>query len=89
MVSPIADFVVSMGSDGRILSQGSLLSALERDSKLMQEMKEEQEEIRMAEGEIDAEDEDKFEDEATKQVAGKLVVAEEMEDGHVGWSASE
>ncbi|KAI0325198.1 P-loop containing nucleoside triphosphate hydrolase protein [Cubamyces sp. BRFM 1775] len=87
MVSPIADFVVSMGSDGRILSQGSLLSALERDSKLMQEMKEEQEEIRKAEGEIDAEDEDKFEDEATKQVAGKLVVAEEMEDGHVGWSA--
>ncbi|KAH9886263.1 P-loop containing nucleoside triphosphate hydrolase protein [Cubamyces lactineus] len=87
MVSPIADFVVSMGSDGRILSQGSLLSALERDSKLLQELKEEQEEIRKAEGEIDADDEDKFEDDAAKQATGKLVVAEEMEDGHVGWSA--
>ncbi|KAI0655828.1 P-loop containing nucleoside triphosphate hydrolase protein [Cubamyces menziesii] len=87
MVSPIADFVVSMGSDGRILSQGSLLSALERDSKLMQELREEQEEIKKAEGEIDADDEDKFEDDAAKQATGKLVVAEEMEDGHVGWSA--
>ncbi|KAH9886265.1 P-loop containing nucleoside triphosphate hydrolase protein [Cubamyces lactineus] len=87
LVSPIADFVVSVGPNGRILSQGSLLSALEQDSKLMQDLKEEQEEIRKVEGEIDADDEDKSEDGPAKLATGKLVVAEEMEDGHVGWSA--
>ncbi|KAJ8473273.1 hypothetical protein ONZ51_g7973 [Trametes cubensis] len=87
MVSPIADFVVSVGSEGRILSQGTLLSALERDSKLMQELQEEQEEIRKTEGEIDADDEDEFENDVAKQATGKLVVAEEMEEGHIGWSA--
>ena len=35
MVSPVADFVVDMGSDGRILSQGSLSSALSKDAKLL------------------------------------------------------
>ncbi|KAL1939047.1 hypothetical protein VTO73DRAFT_10307 [Trametes versicolor] len=84
MVSPVADFVVDMGSDGRILSQGSLASALERDSKLLKEVKEERAEIEKAEQEIAPE---KIEDTETKQSAGKLVVAEEMEDGHVGWSA--
>ena len=87
MVSPIADFVVSVGSEGRILSQGTLLSALERDSKLMQELQEEQEEIRKTEGEIDADDEDEFENDVAKQATGKVVVAEEMEEGHIGWSA--
>ncbi len=86
MVSPVADFVVDMGSDGRILSQGSLASALERDSKLFKEVKEERAEIEKAEQEIAPE---KPEDTEAKQSAGKLVVAEEMEDGHVGWSACE
>ncbi|EIW59890.1 multidrug resistance-associated ABC transporter [Trametes versicolor FP-101664 SS1] len=84
MVSPVADFVVDMGSNGRILSQGSLASALERDSKLLTEVKEERAEIEKAEQEIAPE---KVEDAEAKPTVGKLVVAEEMEDGHVGWSA--
>lgn len=82
MVSPVADFVVDMGSNGRILSQGSLASALERDSKLLTEVKEERAEIEKAEQEIAPE---KVEDAEAKPTVGKLVVAEEMEDGHVGW----
>ncbi|KAI0824512.1 P-loop containing nucleoside triphosphate hydrolase protein [Trametes gibbosa] len=84
MVSPVADFVVDMGSDGRILSQGSLSSALARDSKLLQEVKEEREEIEKAEHEVDAVEPGQAK---AKQGDGKLIVAEEMEDGHVGWSA--
>ncbi|KAI9056609.1 P-loop containing nucleoside triphosphate hydrolase protein [Trametes sanguinea] len=84
MVSPIADFVVDMGLDGRILSQGSLESALARDSKLLYEVKEEREELEKAEHQLDSE---KPEEAGAKQIAGKLVVAEEREEGHVGWSA--
>ncbi|KAI0746563.1 P-loop containing nucleoside triphosphate hydrolase protein [Daedaleopsis nitida] len=84
MVSPIADFVVDMGSDGRILSQGSLSSALARDSKLLQEVQEGQEELEKAAQEVDAE---KPEDAVARQNAGKLVIAEELNTGHVGLSA--
>ncbi|KAJ3004747.1 hypothetical protein NUW54_g4666 [Trametes sanguinea] len=84
MVSPIAEFVVDMGSDGRILSQGSLESALARDSKLLHEVREEREELEKAEHQLDTE---KLEESGAKQIAGKLVVAEEREEGHVGWSA--
>lgn len=86
MVSPVADFVVAMGSDGRILSQGSLASALERDSELLKEITEERAEIEKAEQEVTTLKPEAVE--ATK-ITGKLVVAEEMEDGHVGWTACE
>ncbi len=86
MVSPIADFVVDMGSDGRILSQGSLSTALARDAKLLREVEEEQKELAKADQEVDP---DKPEDETAKQSAGKLVVSEEIESGHLGWEASE
>ena len=86
MIGPIADFVVDVGSDGRILSQGSLSSALARDTKLLKEVEEEQEELHKADQEIDSE---KPEDAAAKQASGKLVVAEELEEGHVGLKASE
>ena len=87
MVSPVADFVVDMGSDGRILSQGSLSSALSKDAKLLKEVEEEQKELEKAEQEIDQEDETEKAGDAQKS-SGKLVVAEEVEEGHVGWKAS-
>ena len=85
MVSPIADFVVDIGSDGTIVSQGSLSSALARDSTLLREIKEEQEELKKAEQEIDSV---KVEDGSLKKSAGKLVVAEEIETGRLRWEAS-
>ncbi|OSD00621.1 P-loop containing nucleoside triphosphate hydrolase protein [Trametes coccinea BRFM310] len=84
IVSPIADFVVDIGLDGRILSQGSLENALARDTKLLHEVEEEREELEKAELDRGIE---KLDDPAAKQAAGKLVVAEEREEGHVGWSA--
>ena len=84
MVSPIAEFVVDMGSDGRIISQGTLSNALAHDAKLLKELKQEQDEIEKASDEVDH---DKPNDEDSKQAAGKLVVEEETELGHVQWKA--
>ena len=85
MASPIADFVVSLGGDGRILSTGSLSKALSKDKKLSAEMKEEKKELQKADNEVDATEPD----EPAKKSDGKLVVAEEVAEGHVGWPACE
>ncbi|EIW53706.1 multidrug resistance-associated ABC transporter [Trametes versicolor FP-101664 SS1] len=84
LVSPIADFVVDMGLDGRILSQGSFAKVLEQDSHLVNEVTEERKEIEEAEKSASVKE---SEDAVAKQSAGKLVVDEEMEVGHVGWTA--
>ncbi|KAH9945600.1 hypothetical protein B0H21DRAFT_822934 [Amylocystis lapponica] len=75
MASPIADFVVSLGSDGRLSSQGSLSKALAKDKKLSAEVAEESEEVTKADQEVDEPTE--------KKSDGKLVVAEE-----VAWDTS-
>lgn len=82
---PIADFVVSLGTDGRIASQGSLSTALSVNKKLAHKVKEEMEEAGKDEEAID---------EPTGEAAGganksdgKLIVAEEISEGHVGWPA--
>ncbi|PIL29335.1 ATP-binding cassette transporter [Ganoderma sinense ZZ0214-1] len=84
MVSPIADFVVDVGCDGRILSQGTLENALAHDSKLLKDVEHEVKELQKDDQEIDGEKEDVVN---APSSAGKLVVAEEVEVGHVGWKA--
>ncbi|KAH9829694.1 uncharacterized protein C8Q71DRAFT_789576 [Rhodofomes roseus] len=79
MTKGLADFVVALGLDGKISSQGTLSNALERDSKLAAEVAEEQALIDKTEEIID--------DSRSKQSSGKLVVEEEVAVGHVGWSA--
>ena len=88
MVSPIADFVVDVGPDGRILSQGRLENALARDSQLLKDIEHETEKLHEVDqdAEIDGE---KTEDVNAQSSAGKLVVAEEIEEGHIGWAACE
>lgn len=85
LASPIADFVVAM-KDGRIISQGSLSNALEKDTKLSAAVMQESQQIAKAEEEVTEPKPDSAE--ATQNAAGKLVVAEEISEGHVGWSAS-
>ncbi|TCD68834.1 hypothetical protein EIP91_009701 [Steccherinum ochraceum] len=85
MTSSIADFIVSMGSNGRILSQGSLSSALAKDKKLSKELKEETKQIEKIEHEVDPVE--PTAPEASKPTDGKLIVAEEISEGHVGWAA--
>ena len=43
MAGPLADFVVSLNTDGHIVSQGSVKEALAKDSTLAEEVKHEEE----------------------------------------------
>ncbi|KAI0711030.1 hypothetical protein C8T65DRAFT_739602 [Cerioporus squamosus] len=85
MASPIADFIVSLGTDGRVQSQGTLSKILAKDDKLAEELAEETEEIKKAETEVDHVDPD--DDAAPQKTDGKLIVAEEISEGHVSWQA--
>ena len=49
MASPIADFVVSLGTDGRVQSQGTLSKVLAKDDNLSKELAEERAEMEKAE----------------------------------------
>jgi hypothetical protein len=70
-----------MGSDGRLLSQGSVSDALKLDKKLAKELKTEEEKLKKSDDEVEAHDD------VNKPVDGKLILAEEQEEGHVGWGA--
>lgn len=85
LAAPIAEFVVSLGTDGRIKSQGTLSSALENDAKLSTYVAEERSQLKRADESIDEAKPEPAEQKST----GKLTVAEEVDEGHVGWSASE
>lgn len=75
MANPIADFVVALGNDGRVLSQGSLLDASKKDLDIFE--REPEQEILFPNSE------------SAKIKAGKLIVEEETAIGHVGWPACE
>ncbi|KDQ20385.1 hypothetical protein BOTBODRAFT_305749 [Botryobasidium botryosum FD-172 SS1] len=84
MVSPISHFVVSLGLDGRVVSQGSIADALSKNSALRAEVartsKEEQleEQVAAVEG---------MKKEEAPKPSGKLMTAEEKAIGRVRWSA--
>ncbi|KAG1858585.1 hypothetical protein C8R48DRAFT_775022 [Suillus tomentosus] len=81
MASSIAHFVVSMGSNGRIVSHGSISEAIAKDGKLAAEMAKEQEVLAK-----DAQVVDTLEEPKAKS-DGKLVMSEEIAVGHVSWPA--
>jgi hypothetical protein len=83
MASPIAHFVVSLGIGGRVLSQGSVSDALVRDRNLVEEAMENKDTMREAVNEINSTG---VKNEPIKG-DGKLVVAEEIQEGHVSWKA--
>ena len=76
MASPLAQFVVSLGTDGRIATQGSVKDAIKKNKALAKELKHEDEAVELDEAEerLEGPGEDK---------KGKLVLAEEIEEGHV------
>jgi hypothetical protein len=81
MAGPLADFVVSLNTDGHIISQGSVSDALAKDSKLVEEIKHEEEAVELVQAE------EATADKAVEEKKGKLVVAEEIAQGHVSWHA--
>ena len=84
MVGPIADFVVSIGVDGRIKSQGTLKEALAHDAKLRAEVAKDEEQVEKAEEIIDLPVDEK----GTPSKDGKLIVAQEVEVGSVRFSTN-
>ncbi|KAG6906812.1 hypothetical protein DXG01_011996 [Tephrocybe rancida] len=82
MVAPISQFVVSLGSEGQILSQGSVSDALAKNPKLKAEVAEETKKEEKTEQEVDADKETK-----TREEEGKLTVEEESGEGHISWSS--
>lgn len=86
LTSGLADFIVSIGSNGTVISQGSDISlAISRNSKLVSEMRA---------SEDFKTDTTPSPDSPTEKLAtsnsapkGKLIVAEEIQEGHVTWKA--
>ncbi|KAJ7156234.1 hypothetical protein C8R46DRAFT_429362 [Mycena filopes] len=94
MTSKLADFVVSVGLDGRVRGRDSVSEALVTDKVLAEEVGREEETLALAM----AEAEDKIaapasteddESKAKAKASGKLIVAEEIEIGSVSWEALE
>jgi hypothetical protein len=83
MTSPIADFVVSLGTDGRIVSQGSLSAALKLNKGLSTEVREEKKLLERGEEEVDPQAPTL----PSNKGNGKLIVAEEISEGRVSRSA--
>lgn len=84
MAAPISEFVVSLGSDGQILSQGTISDALAKNSKLKLEVAEDKEIQEKAEGKIEGAQEV----EVLKVAEGKRIVEEESGEGHLSWESS-
>ncbi|KXN82428.1 ATP-binding cassette transporter abc4 [Leucoagaricus sp. SymC.cos] len=85
LTGDLADFVVSLGSNGTILSQGTDISAaISRNSKLVSELK--AQERAQVSGEATGETNEN-EAPADGSPMGKLIVAEEIQQGHVTWKA--
>ncbi|KAJ7139685.1 hypothetical protein C8R44DRAFT_867802 [Mycena epipterygia] len=82
MAKPIANFVVSMGLDGHVHSHGSISEALATDEILAKELSKDQEVLDKKSDEIDT-----VLPPTESKSDGKLIVAEEIEEGHVGWDA--
>ncbi|KAF9458727.1 P-loop containing nucleoside triphosphate hydrolase protein [Collybia nuda] len=82
MAQPIAGFVVAMGLDGRVTSQGSIFEALSKDKNLVREVTKEEEVLHKVDDEIDT-----LAPNNEPKTDGKLIMAEEMEEGHVSWGA--
>ncbi|KAG9114446.1 hypothetical protein FRC07_007648, partial [Ceratobasidium sp. 392] len=87
MVSEVSDFVVLLGSDGRVASQGTVAQTLRTSSELRTQVKEEFEEGQKQGQIIDQVDSVDQPQAPKKNSAKKLIVEEEVAQGHVEWSA--
>ena len=81
MTSHLADFVVSLGSDGRIIGQGPVADTIIQAPESLGE-------VEHKEREIEPEDEVSTIDRESVEGEDKQVVAEEVARGHISWEAS-
>lgn len=87
MTSALADYVVALGSNGRISSRGSVSEALEKDSDLRADVTTVNESNEKEGKVIDPED-NALPKEGDKP-SGQLIAKEEIIEGRVGWDACE
>ncbi|KAJ3531222.1 hypothetical protein NM688_g7605 [Phlebia brevispora] len=86
LAGPLAEFVVSLGNDGQIASQGSISDVLAKDKELAEELERETQADDTDDVDEDynvGEDGDGDGDDKAKPKDGKLVIAEEIQLGHV------
>ena len=76
MASPLADYVVTLGTDGRVAGNGSVSDAIAFSPELVEDILDEEKKI-----------DQEGPDATAKQTDGKLIVAEEIAEGHVSWDA--
>jgi hypothetical protein len=79
MTRSLAEFAVSIGTDGTITAQGTILEVLGSDKTISEELKQDQKAIEKAEEEVDKPN--------APSSDGKLIVAEEIEEGHISWQS--
>ncbi|KAF9243735.1 hypothetical protein BU15DRAFT_71860 [Melanogaster broomeanus] len=88
MASAVAQYVVSLSSGGRIINQGTISEAIATDKTLAAEIAKEQEILKEDEETVDnAEPATEAGDKAKDKADGKLILAEEILEGHVSWEA--
>ncbi|KAH8986094.1 hypothetical protein EDB92DRAFT_1949372 [Lactarius akahatsu] len=83
MTTPLADYVVLLGKDGRIDRRGSISDALKKDKALAKELPEGTRVIEDNEKKIDSQELN----ETVKSADGKLILAEEIAEGNVSRDA--
>ncbi|KAF9475019.1 multidrug resistance-associated ABC transporter [Pholiota conissans] len=84
LASPVAKFIVSIGLDGSIKTQGTPIEdSLEHGIKLSAEAQHDREALELANDEYDASSSAP----ATKVNDGKLIVSEEISEGRVTWKS--
>ncbi|KAJ7469587.1 hypothetical protein FB451DRAFT_1368560 [Mycena latifolia] len=81
LARPIAHFIVTFGSDGRVDSQGSISEIVNRDPKLAAQIRNDEQVLDKAQQDIDTEAP------IAEPGEGKLIAAEEIQEGHVSASA--
>jgi len=83
LAGPIAKFIVSV-KDGQVVPQGSIEDAMENDSDIAAKVKEDEAKVDRAGDEVNPET---ALNNGADSNAGKLIVAEDTEEGHVSWSS--
>ena len=85
LTAPLADFMVSL-RDGQVLQQGTVKEVLKHDPVVSAELREEKEVLKKVDEEVDLPP--GAMPPTAAQSDGKLIVAEEVALGHVGWAPS-
>lgn len=81
MVRPLAEFVVSIGSDGKVVAQGTVpdVPGLGSGQSVLEALEKNIDEIATAKEILGTPD--------VPKPINKLILAEEIEVGHVGWKS--